>query len=302
MFSKILVPLDGSELSELSLRYMEELAANFNSEVKLVYVCETAELEYRHMHELYIQKIAERVRRNIKTYNTGETEIKAKINTVVLDGEPADEIVEYSEKNEISIIIMVSHGRSGLVPWSIGSTADRIIHRTDKPVLMIRANTTDTEADKGKLFSKILVPLDGSKEGEAALFYVKEITCRIKAEVTLLQIVTPGKHVHTLGGLDYVNFPEPEIEHLIAEARQYLVETSKYLIDTKAVFNYEVITGDAAQGIIKYADETNTRLVAISTHGRSGIKRWISGSVTYKVLQAGNTPILIVRTSSEAEK
>lgn len=302
MFSKILVPLDGSELSELSLTYMVELAANFNSDVKLVYVCEPAEAEFRHMHELYIQKIAERVRRNIKTYNTVNTETKSKINTVVLDGDPADEIVEYAENNEISIIIMVSHGRSGLVPWSIGSTADKIINRTHIPVLMIRAKTPHTEPVQGELFSKILVPLDGSKEGEAALFYVKELTCRIKAEVTLLQIVTPGKHVHTLGGLDYINFPESEMEHLLTDARQYLEETSKYLIDTKAVFNYEVVTGNIAQQIIKYADETNTRLVAISTHGHSGIKKWLSGSVTNKILQAGNTPILVIRASSEAEK
>jgi nucleotide-binding universal stress UspA family protein len=301
MFKNILVPLDGSELSEHSLKYAEELAGTFNSDVQLVYVCEPEESEYRHMHELYIQKIAEKVRRNIKSNITEETNSTVKVNTEVLDGDPAEEIIEFADKSDISIIIMVSHGRSGLVPWSIGSTANRVIHRTTKPVLMVRANTDDTELKKGELFSKILVPLDGSEDGEAALFYIKELTSKIKAEVTLLQIVTPGKHVHTLGGLDYINFPEPEMEHFLADARQYLENASKHLIDTKAIFNYKVITGDAAQSIIKYADETNTRLVAISTHGRSGIKRWISGSVTYKVLQAGNTPILVVRTPSEAE-
>ncbi len=88
-----------------------------------------------------------------------------------------------------------------------------------------------------------------------------------------LQVVAPVQYVHTVGGLDYVSFPEQEVEHLKAEANQYLEKISKNLADTKAIVKSEVKTGNAAQEIIKFADETNARLVAISTHGRSGIMR-----------------------------
>lgn len=295
MFKKILVPLDGSELSEQALMYAEELAVINGSEITLVYVCEPEEDEYRHMHQLYIEEIAERIVNNRKTYHPGEASTVGPVNTKILDGGPAAEIIDYAERNDISLICLVSHGRSGIVPWSMGSTAFRVIQRTKKPVLLIRASESDVKINRRDIFSKILVPLDGSEDGEAALPHVKDLTSKIKSDVILYQVVTPGKHVHTIGGLDYVPFPEPELEHLEEEARKYLKNTRKNLADTMATVSYEVRTGFAAQGIIEFADEIKAGLVAISTHGRSGIRRWISGSVAYKVIHACNAPVLLVR-------
>lgn len=295
MFERILVPLDGSELGELALPYAEELAGVLNSEVDLVYVCEPGEKEYRHMYQLYIEKMAQQVRNRIKNYHTGEAGPTARVKPVVLDGDPAAEIIDYAEKNDISLVVMVSHGRSGMMPWSMGNTTVRVIQRISKPVLFIRASIPRPKVSKGELFSKILIPLDGSENGEAALPYVKELAGKIESEVTLLQVVEAGQHVRTVGGLDYILFPEQELEHLKAEAKRYLRKVRGKLKNTKATVKSVVNVGHAAQEIIKFADETNTRLVAISTHGRSGVKRWISGSVAYKVLHAGNVPILLVR-------
>ncbi len=139
------------------------------------------------------------------------------------------------------------------------------------------------------------MPLDGSKNGEAVLPYIKELTGKLKSEVTLLQVVEPGKHVYTVGGLNCISFPEQELERLKTEAMQYLEKASEKLANTRATVRSKVRIGHAAEEIIKFADETNTRLVAISSHGRSGVKRWISGSVAYKVLHAGNTPVLLIR-------
>ncbi len=297
MLSKILALLDGSELSELALPYAEELAGALNSEVELIYVCEPEESEYRHMHQLYIEKMAERVRNHIKAYHAREASLAVRVKAVILDGDPAAEIIDYADKNNISLVVMVSHGRSGIMPWAMGSTAMRVIQRTSKPVLFSRAGVTSPKAGKGEIFSKILIPLDGSEDGEGALPYIQELTKKLESEITLLQVVAPGQHVHTIGGLDYVLFPEHELEHLKAEATQYLEKVSRKLTDTKATVRSEVKIGHAAQEIIKFADETNTRLVAISTHGRSGVRRWISGSVAYKVLQAGHTSVLQVRAT-----
>ncbi|MFC1943662.1 universal stress protein [Chloroflexota bacterium] len=295
MFKRILVPLDGSELSELALPYAEELAGSLNSEVELVYVCEPEENQYRHMHQLYIEKIAQTARNHIKAYPTRETNTAAPVKPVILDGDPAAEIIDYAERNDISLVVMVSHGRSGIMPWSMGSVAGRVMRGISKPVLFIRGSALSLKVGKEEIFNKILVPLDGSETGEAALPYVKGLTEKLKSEVTLLEVVAPGQHVHTIGGLDYVLFPEEEIEHLRTVAKQNLEEAGKKLADTRAIVKYEVKTGNAAQEIIKLADETNARLIAISTYGQTGIRRWISGSVTDKVLQAGHTPVLLVR-------
>lgn len=294
MFSRILVPLDGSQLAEWALPYAEELAGAFNSEVTLIYVCQPAENQYRHMHQLYIKDIARMVKKHIKPASPVAT-----VKPVILDGEAAAEIIDYARENDISLIVMVTHGRSGIMPWAMGSITHKVLQRISVPILLIRARVAALKPEREEKFSKILVPLDGSGAGEAALPYVEELAKKLKPEVIFLNVVLPGQHVHTIGGLNYVPFPEHEIQSLKAEAKQYLETVSRKLERTKATTRCEVKIGNAAQEIIKFAEETDTRLVAMSTHGRSSIGQWIFGSVTHKVLHAGSTPILVVRASGQ---
>ncbi len=282
--------MDGSKLAEQALSYAEELARALNSEVVLAGICEPEESQYYHMYQLYVEKMAEAVGNHIKKVSP-----VAKVTSVALYGRPAEEIIDYAEKNGVRLIIMVSHGRSGIMLWSMGSVASKVLQRIGMPILFIRAKVSHLEASTEGLFDRILVPLDGSDAGEAALPYVRELTEKLESEVILLQVVAPGQHVHTVGGLDYVLFAEQQVESMEAEAREYLEKVSKRLAGTKGIITSEVRVGDAAHQIIKFADETNIRLVSISTHGRSGIRQWISGSVTHKILQAGNTPVLLVK-------
>ena len=286
MFNRILVPLDGSTLAEIALPYAEELGGAFNSEVILIGVTEPVERQYHHMHQLYIEKMAELVRSHIKKAT------RVKVKSVSLVGEPAQEIINYAEENNISLTIMTTHARSGMVPWVMGSIANRVLQRISMSLLLIRAKAPSLKVGGG-MFNKIIVPLDGSDAGEVALPYVRELSKKLKSEVILLQVVALGQHVHTVGGLDYVLFADQQVESMRTQAKQYLEKVSKKL--TGASVRSEVRIGDAAREIIRFADETNTGLVAISTHGRSGIRQWVFGSVTHKILQAGNTPALLVK-------
>ena len=286
MYEKILVPLDGSRLAETALPYAEELAGAFNSEVILIGICEPAESQYLHMCQLYIEKMAELVRSHIK----GETRIKVK--SVSLVGEPAQEIINYAEENNISLTIMTTHARSGIMLWVMGSITDRVLPRINMSVLLIRAEAPSLKVG-GEMFNKILVPLDGSEAGKVALPYVRELSKKLKSEVILLQVVAPGQHVHTVGGLDYVLFADQQVESMKAQAKQYLEKVSRELTGT--TIRSEVRVGDASREIIKFTDETNISLVAISTHGHSGIRQWIFGNVTHKILQTSNTPVLLVK-------
>ena len=219
MFSRVLIPLDGSKLAELALPYAEELAGAFNSEVTLVEVCEQSESQYRHMQQLYIEKVAELVRRHIK--EVGPT---VKVKPVILDGKPAAGIIDYAEKSDISLIIMATHGRSGIMVWATGSVANKVLHETRMPILLIRAKAPALKEGERELFSKILVPLDGSAKGETILTHVTGLTKELKSEVTLFQTIDLGKHVHTIGGLDYVRFAGQHIESMKASAQKYLKE------------------------------------------------------------------------------
>jgi len=284
MWKKILVPLDGSNLAELALPYAEELAAALNSEVFLVYVSEPAEDQYRHMHQLYIEDVAGQIRKRIK-----------KVSPLVLSGKPAEEIIGYAEQNDVGLIIMASHGRSGITPWSTGGVAGKVLHVAKIPLLLIKAAKPRQRKPGKRLINRILLPLDGSKAGEAAVHYVGELMSRLEVEVILFGVVPAGQHIRTVGGLDYILFPEQHLESVKTEAREYLDKAYRRLKRRKGEVRIELRVGDIAQEIIKFADGKNVDLIAISSHGHSGIEKWVFGSIANKVVQASNAPVLLVR-------
>ncbi|MBI2847955.1 MAG: universal stress protein, partial [Chloroflexi bacterium] len=207
MIQRILVPLDGSELSELALYYAEELTWALGAELHLASVCELAEKGYLHMCQSYLDEVLRRARGNIRSYEPqGSQEIK--ITAATLEGSPATEILRYAGDNAIDLIVLTSHGRSGATSLATGSTSTKIVFHAPQPILLVRANTSFVRPPRKEMFSKILVPLDGSETGEVALPYVKEITDQLQSELTLLHVVPTGQYVRTFGGLKYFLFPE----------------------------------------------------------------------------------------------
>ena len=157
------------------------------------------------------------------------------------------------------------------------------------------------------MYEKILVPLDGSKVGEAALPYVEELVSKLspalKVEVTLFQVVSSLSHWIVAGEASaQIPYTLKEMEQIKRKAMDYLNEAGEGLRSKGAIVKIKVGIGSAADEIIKAADEINTDLIAMSTHGRSGLSRWAFGSVTDRILRGGNTPVLVVRAPTEAEQ
>jgi nucleotide-binding universal stress UspA family protein len=291
MRERILVPLDGSNLAELAIPYAEELAAAFNSEVVLVYVSEPAESQYRHMHQLYLEEVTEQVRGHIKEH--------AEVRAIVLPGEPAEQIIDYAWRHKVGLIIMASHGRSGITPWATGSVANKVLNATRVPVLLIKVVKPPQRVPGKPLLNRILLPLDGSEAGEAAVPYIQELINRLESEVILFGVVPAGQHARTVGGLDFILYPEQHLKLFKAEAREYLDRVYHRLSGGKAAVRVELKVGDITREIIKFAEEINASLIAISSHGHSGIEKWVFGSIAHKILQTSNTPILVVRAPRE---
>lgn len=151
------------------------------------------------------------------------------------------------------------------------------------------------------MYERILVPLDGSEVGEAALPYVEELVSKLapntKVEVTLLQVITMLTHHVTIDAsvVRVVLYTGKELEQIRNEAKDYLHRVGERLRSKGITVKAKVSTGHAAEEIIKAAKETEAGLIAMSTHGRSGVRRWALGSVTDKVLQEGTIPVLTVR-------
>ena len=158
------------------------------------------------------------------------------------------------------------------------------------------------------MYEKILVSLDGSKVGEAALPLVEELVSKLtpgqkqKIDVILFQVVSSLTYYVVAGEASArVSYTEQELEAFKKQAQDYLEKTGEGLRKLGANVKTMVSVGDATDGINKAADEINADLIAMSTHGRSGLSRWAFGSVTAKVLRAGNRPVLMVRVPKEAQ-
>ena len=287
MYEKILVPLDGSKLAEQVFPTIVDLARAFGSEVVLIEVCEPEESEYGQACQLYINSEAEQLRKSL----AGSA---VDIKTVVLSGKAAEQILKYAEKNDVSLIAISSHGRSGIAPWSLGGTANKVLHRVGVPLIVVRAKEMTEEPAKTGLFSRLLIPLDGSERGTTVLPYLVELAKKIDCEMTLLQVVEPGKHVHTIGGLNYIPYKDRDINSAKVNAQTYLNEILSKFADTKATVRSEVRVGDSAREITRLAAETVPSLIAMSSHGHSGFAIWSHGSVTGKILQASKQSFMFV--------
>jgi len=156
------------------------------------------------------------------------------------------------------------------------------------------------------MFERILVPLDGSKVGEAALDQVERLIIKIKptvkTEVVLFQVLTSLSH-YVIAGEASVQVPytDKEVAHITKKAREYLNKAGECLKNKGANIKTKAATGKAAEEIVKAADELKVDLIAMSTHGRSGLSRLTFGSVTDKVLRTANVPVLVVRAPKETE-
>ena len=157
------------------------------------------------------------------------------------------------------------------------------------------------------MYEKILVPLDGSEVGETSLPFVAELVSKLspkpKVAVTLFQAISAQTHWVVAGEASArVSYTEKELELIKKEAIAYLNKAAEGLRSKGATVKTKVSIGNAAEEITKAAEETHADLIAMSTHGRSGLGRLAFGSVTDKVLRGGRVPVLLIRAPRESRK
>ena len=287
MYERIVIALDGSELAEIAIPYAQELALRLGSELDIVTVCEPPS-ETESMRRVYIERVAAELGR-----------FGLRLHSVLLYGKAADAILDYSELNKINLIVMSTHGRSGIGRWVLGSVADKILRSASCPILLISASKDDEPKLESVALKRILLPLDGSPLGESALPYVEELASKTHAEVLLLQIITPLDRVIPIEG--YTVHLADVYGDVLNQTKTYLNKVEQRLKQKGIAAHYEVISGLPASAIIDYARDKAVNLVAMSTHGRSGISRWVMGSVADKVLRGSGSPLLLVKASQVTE-
>ena len=289
MYSKILVPLDGSTLSEGILPYVRSLARVIHVPVELLRVNDSAQPR---AHRVQVGEYLEKIAASF----SGITDVQCRVDL----GNPADMIVDRAAAQPDTLIAMATHGYSGAQRWLLGSIAEKVLHATTNHLLLVRPAGGDTSGEAR--LKTVMVPLDGS-DLPKALPTVTTLAACLKLETVLVHVLirfyfgSPDALLPMFGA----NIPNQQElwTQASAEAKQYLSKKVEQLhVAGLPQVSSALIEGSAegaAAGIIDLARKTSENFVAMSTHGRSGIGRWMLGSVTERVVRYSTDPVLVIR-------
>ncbi len=314
----IVVPLDGSELAVQVLPYVRVLAPLLGAKVHLlrvvqdvhvgggeswtqvlisVYGVPESEALQRDQYDASMEALRQRAYAYLNEQARMLEDAGIDVTSDVRCGSPAEVIVEVAaEHSPGALIAMATHGYSGLRRWALGSVADKVIHATEAPVLLVRGQAQQVVHPP----RRILAPLDGSGLARQALPLASEIARAAHAELILLRAVVPMIEAYV--GAPMLGRPIAENNEALGALREYALDDLKA---EAALLRAEVprilthaIVGYPAEVIVDEAREMDVDLIVMATHGYGGLRRWALGSVADKVLHATTTPLILVRVGA----
>lgn len=301
MYDRILVPLDGSEVAEQVLPYVKLLAGPGQVSITLLRIVEPVPYDLIAVAErIPTDQVNSNLQANAQDYleKTAAPLREQGLPVVpkVLSGNAVTCIIEEGAREPGTLVAMSTHGRSGVARWAFGSVADKVIQTSTVPLLIVRAQEEPIPESR-IILDKVIVPLDGSDLAEQILPHVANVAKSLDLSVILLRVTpTAGDYYR------FMEYPVPELddlpEQMDAEALNYLQEQSKRLRQQGVSRVEERLShGPPAIEVAEFAKETPNNLVAMTTHGRSGVGRWILGSVADRVIRHSGDPVLVVRAT-----
>jgi len=286
MYSKILVPLDGSKTAEAVLPYSKFLAETLHLPVQLVHAIDPQSaapvLQAKREME-YLQGAAASYLDSVQT------------ECVVKSGAPAEIILDTANLDPGAVIAMATHGQSGGQRWLLGQVAQKVLQAAKNPLVLIRPNDANKAASAGH-FRTIIVPLDGSHLAEQVLPHVVFLARQLQTAVTLIRTYT----LPTAGYFMAAGIAHPDMaalgEKIKQEAGGYLeAKAAELKVQGLAKISSHIVEGHGPEEIIELARRNADSLIALASHGRSGFGRWVLGSVAERVVSYAGTPVLVIR-------
>ena len=296
MFERIIVPLDGSQTAEMVFPYLATIGLCFGSRIRLIRVCES-NLMVSDCRR-YLEAVAKRLESLSPNSQTKQL-YNVEISVLLGSSNPSDSILTSARDMTSTLIITASRGASNQGRWPIGNVCAGILRSSDCPVLLVRKKVSDAVFANERLIKKILLPLDGSELSEAALPLAEKISQEMKAQIVLFRAVEPYERMRNMSSSNISGtVAQNEDANTTGKSVQPIVQymrTVKQSLEKKGINTIEALQeGLAAEEIVAYTEANNIDLIVMSTHGHSGIGRWVFGSVTDRVLHAGDVPVLVV--------
>lgn len=300
MFKRILVPLDESKLAEEALPFAADLIDESEGEFLLARVCDLPSGAMVLGSDIY-NKLLRGWKDNAENYlerMCGSLDSQRPIHKKVLTGHAIEELLAQEGKFGADLILMTTHGESGLERWFLGSVAEGLARRAECPVLIIRSGGNL----KPPLGKKIVVPLDGSAFAEQVLPLAVSMAQRTQGELVLVRAHQDSASYEFMSHDLYPDREDAKNRRTGEQiAQQYLEDTQSALKELypKLAVSTKLSRAEAAGAILEEGESSGADLIAMTSHGATGPGKWIFGSVAEKLLRHSDCPVLVVKSRKE---
>ncbi|HEX3244029.1 MAG TPA: universal stress protein [Chloroflexota bacterium] len=297
MSQTIIVPLDGSDRAERAIPWAAEIARATGASITLVQIIPPAHTRpSRGLGAAFSTDVPENLPAELHAaaeqyLGRLRAEVEASGLETLIEvghGDVAPSILDIADERGASVIVVASHGHGGLTRFMIRSVAQRIAQQALIPVLVVRSSADSARQPSVK---RILVPLDGSALAESGIELVNQLA-DTRAELVLARVVQPATIPGT-GDIGYV-VDSAATEEALADAEKYLANQVEALDRVGLNTRHLVRTGNPGGELRKIADEQDVDLIAMTTHGRTGLDRFMLGSVADELIRHAAQPVLLV--------
>ena len=307
MLERLLVTLDGSDFGEHAIPFARAIAEKTRASVNLSHVSccdpptdllQNTPFQYEGVSmEAYVERHSDEQREYLseKAWALSAELSGAEVTYSLLEGYVTEALERQATKIGAQLVIMTTHGRTGMSRAWIGSVADSLVRNSRFPLLVVRP-LDDGENFPEARFDHFLVPLDGSQTGEKMLEPTVLLGKAMGARFTLLHVVAP----YVTMGARVSPLPAGHLQERLKKAEAYLSGVAERLRGEGIETEYVIESHFApARAILHTAETREVDLIAIATHGYTGVKRALLGSVTDKVLRAAKWPLLLERPAAD---
>ncbi len=306
MYRRILLPIDGSPPSEHAAAVGLALARRLGATVVLVHVIEPQ--RYRELRDY--QEALERARTVgralLEQWERKAQRQKVSCTTQLTSTEPesrpgvAEALVDAGIAHGCDLVVMGTHGRTGLPRVLLGSVAERMARLAPTPLLLVRGDDT-----RPTLFKRILVAFDGSAYSELALQHADALAGALEARLSVVYVVPDLSQLYLSAGRAWMFADQQQLQAQLAQEQQRLREQGEFILQ-EALKRCEhckparTVLREAGRHLIgerirEVADEESAELIVMGTHGRTGLRKFLLGSVAEDVAQQARQPVLLVR-------
>lgn len=294
MYETVLVPTDGSERAERAARHGLALADRFDATVHVLGVADVERAAGPFAAGGVSEEFADQVESGLESAVESVADLgrsDATLQTGVVRGRPGEAIVEYVQREGVDLVAMGTQGRRGLRRFVTGSTTEHVVRHAHVPVVTVRQVETPPVTD----YDRVLVTTDGSDHAGAAVDHAVAVADRFDATLHALSVVD----ISALASGSPTVAPTRLLEQFQERGEAATDEIAERAEAAGVAAVTEVIEGFPGSAILEYADEEGVDLIAMGTHGRTGVDRLLLGSTTERTIRRAEVPVMSVHPESE---